>query len=109
MKVANPETPNTSITHPKQHPLSGMTVKLNSSAHDPQREMIEPGMEFAVEDWYDRIGNGSWYAGVQTWATQWYCKRQMTTFIPLDNEVVYGKIGHLGHLVHVTELGEVIS
>ena len=29
--------------------------------------------------------------------------------LPVDDEVVYGKVGPFGHLLHVSELGEIVQ
>jgi len=51
-------------------------------------------------------GGKSWMHADGNWAALHYAQRSGLTGLPIDNEVVYGKIDSLGHVVHVSELGE---
>ena len=62
--------------------------------------------EYRVEDWWDRVSGGSWMDAVGNPAALQYAMRSAGV-LPLDNDVVYGKIGSFGHLIHITELAEV--
>jgi hypothetical protein len=95
--------------HPESHALAGKTVKLNSTAKDPLRGVLLPDVEFDVEDWYDyqfgRGGGHSWTQD-QTFTTMHYFDRANAVGLPLDDEVIYGKVHGLGHIVHVSELDD---
>lgn len=92
--------------HAEQHPLAGRTVALR--AEDPHRGLVVTGVEFRVEDWWDRTHGKSWMDSVGNPAALCYAMRTgpQLSVIPIDDEVVYGKIGSFGHLVHASELGE---
>jgi hypothetical protein len=94
--------------HVEQHPLSGKTVVLGEHAGDPVRHMVEPGELFRVEDWWDRLTGGSWMDAEGNPAALQYAMRIGSRFgdVPVDDDVVYGKIGPYGHLVHASELGD---
>lgn len=93
--------------HAEQHPLSGQTVTLGEQAGDPVRGVVVPGATFVIEDWWDRVAGRSWMTSDGNPAALQYAMR--TGFrgigaVPLDDEVVYGKIAGRGHLVHAAEL-----
>lgn len=91
-----------------RHPLAGQTVQLNDKATDPVRGAVVPGAIFRIEDYWQNVAGGSWmHAGSNPTALV-YGMRSALAGLPLDNEVVYGKVDGLGHLVHVSELGEVV-
>lgn len=96
--------------HSESHPLAGKTVVLESKG-DPTREIVVPGATYHIEDWWDSeyIGGGSWMNAVGNPACLQYALRGGLVNLPIDNEVVYGKIDDFGHLVHVSELGEVLD
>ena len=81
--------------HGEAHAKAGKTVKLID------------GKEFRLEDWWDRIGGESWQLmRGKNFAARNYGIRASEAGLPIDDEVVYGKIGALGHIVHVSELVE---
>ncbi len=82
------------------HALSGKTVKLKSQ--DPRLD----GREYEVEDYWQNVSGGSWADAVGNPAALQYAMR--AAYLPLDNEVLYGKVGPFGHLVHVSEIGDVV-
>lgn len=92
------------MTHAEAHELAGTTVTLELTRNG---QGIASGAEFTVEDWWDRITGKSWMFAQGNPAALAYAGRAAA--LPLDDEVVYGKIGGLGHLVHVSELGERVS
>lgn len=96
-----------STTHDTQHPLAGATVKLNLKSESD----IRTGDEYRIEDWWDHLTGGSWMGANGNPACIKYAIRTGSSHgdIPLDDEVVYGKVGAFGHLVHVSELGEVVD
>lgn len=63
--------------------------------------------EYRVEDWNDRVFGQSWMDMTGHPASLVYAMRSAVAGLPLDNDVVYGKIGHLGHLIHTSELAQV--
>lgn len=90
--------------HNEAHPLAGRTVQLNNKASDPITNDVVPGTNYRVEDWCDRVIGESWMDAYGNWAAKGYKERAKLTELPVDDEVVYGKIGHLWYLIHVTEL-----
>lgn len=78
--------------HAESHTFAGQKVKLKT------------GQEYRLEDWWDRLGQGSWKAGVGNLACMQYALRIPRDNLPTDDEVVYGKIGAFGHLIHESEL-----
>jgi len=95
------------MIHAEPHPLAGKTVTLNDNAKDPVRGIVMPGEQFRIEDYWDRLMGKSWGVCDGNPAALQYALRAGMTGLPVDDEVVYGKIGAFGHLVHVSELGEV--
>jgi hypothetical protein len=97
------------MIHDEPHPLAGQTVALRLVAPDPSLSVPE-GTPFRVEDWWDRVSGGSWMHATGNPAALNYAMR--TGFagrvIPLDDQVVYGKVGPFGLLVHVSELREAV-
>lgn len=58
-----------------------------------------------VEDWFDRLCGRSWTTAVSNEAAAEYAFRSVTSGLPLDDEVVYGKDERdAGLLLHVSEL-----
>ena len=66
-----------------------------------------PGGEFRVEDWWDRVSGKSWAHSANNIAATNYALRLVRTKLPMNDEVLYGKIGHLGYLVHMSEIKEI--
>lgn len=93
------------MTHSQAHPLAGKTVTLNDSVvEDFMQHQVVSGAEYRIEDWWDRMTGGSWMNDDGNPAALQYGMRSLGG-LPMDDEVVYGKIGNLGHIVHVSELG----
>ena len=88
--------------HEEQHPLAGETVKIKPDVKHPQNPSFG-GSDFRIEDWHDRVSGKSWTDCQGNPACLVYAIRTAGK-IPIDNEVVYGKVGPYGHLVHVSEL-----
>lgn len=87
--------------HNEPSPLAGKTVQIKKSAN------TLGGLEYRVEDFWDRVSDGkSWMDCKGNPACLSYAMRMHDgpNTPPLDNEVLYGKIGPLGHLVHVSEI-----
>jgi len=93
--------------HKESHPLAGKTVKIKEGTIDPVQGAVIGGAEYRVEDWWDKISGGSWTTAQGNYAAMHYGARNGLNHLPIDDEVVYGKIGNLGHLVHVSELEDV--
>ena len=81
------------------HPLAGQTVTIElTSPGDPQFG-VGPH-EFTVENWWDVLtGNSDGNP-----AAMIYGLRAGKARLPLNDEVVYGKISGMGVLVHASEL-----
>jgi hypothetical protein len=91
--------------HKESHPLAGKTVHLKDDIF--ALGGVEPGAEYRLEDWWDVVTGGSWMDAEGNPAALKYAMRSgFSHSIPLDNEVVYGKIGPFGHLIHVSEIAE---
>ncbi len=84
------------MSHPEQSPLADRTMVIAKG------ELA--GAQILIEDWWDRIAGRSWMACDGNPACIIYAMRDLDT--PLDDEVVYGKVGSSGTLVHVTFLGD---
>ena len=86
--------------HTSTHPLADRPVTLieNNSLRIPTTEI------YMIEDWWDSITGKSWQTATGNPAALEYSLRIANTSIPLDDEVVYGKLNGLGKLVHVSEI-----
>ena len=84
-------------------PLAGRTVRIAGTAKHPQVPDFG-GSEFRVEDWWENVGGKSWQACEGNPACMVYGIRSGLSGLPLDDEVLYGKIGPFGHLVHYSEI-----
>ena len=90
------------MIHNKPAPFAGQTVRLKDSFEHPQFDIA--GAEFHVEDWWDRVAGKSWMFCDGNPGCLVYALRSGLAQLPLDNEVLYGKVGGLGHLIHVSEI-----
>lgn len=79
--------------HQTESPLAGELVEIKTG--------VLAGQSLRVEDWWDRVAGKSWMYCDGNPACLAFAMRELT---PLDNEVVYGKIGNAGTLVHVSML-----
>lgn len=86
------------MQHKDASPLAGQTVTIKSGQF--------AGQEYRVEDWWDRLGLGSWMFAAGNPACIMYAIRTADDDLPIDDDVLYGKIGSLGHLVHLSEIEE---
>jgi len=86
----------------EKSPLAGKTLTIKSG------ELA--GQEITIEDWWENVHGESWMAyGFQPPAVIQYAARVHVDKLPIDDDVLYGKIGNAGYLVHISELeGEVI-
>ena len=93
--------------HSSVHPQAGEVITVKNPKGIDWK--TGPTQEFVVEDWWDRLGQGTWREGclAGNFACTNYAERAETDLDVLpDDEVVYGKINGLGYLLHVTELGD---
>ena len=80
--------------------FAGKSVKIKNEANEIG------GQEILIEDYWYNVSGKSWKDSNGNPAAMIYAMRTALgdIQIPLDDEVLYGKIGHLGYLVHVNEL-----
>lgn len=89
------------------HAQAGKKVVVHPKA---EHQLLVEGAEYTIQDYWKTVGDGtSWMDSAGNIACVQYAVRAGTAGLPLDDEVVYGKIGPLGYLVHVTELGKEIT
>jgi hypothetical protein len=79
----------------------GKSYELNAKGLDAET--------IRIEDYWDRVSGLSWTLCSGNPAAPSYAMRSGMAPLPLDDEVVYGKVEGFGHLVHISELGEVRS
>lgn len=82
--------------HQARHPLAGQLVTVRSGDF--------AGENYLIEDWWDRVAGRSWMRCDGNPACLDYAMRSVND--PIDDEVVYGKIGAFGKLIHVSHLPE---
>lgn len=85
------------MIHKTEYEQAGKTVTIKTGKF--------AGQQYRIEDFWDRLGQGSWMDCVGNPACLQYAMRSALERLPMDDEVLYGKIGPFGHLVHVSELG----
>ncbi len=95
------------MIHRESSPLAGKTVKIKLGCIHPQIKDFS-GSDYRVEDWWDKIAEQSWMDSDGNPACLIYAMRSASV-LPLDDEVLYGKIGPFGHLVHLSEIMEMPS
>ena len=95
------------MIHENKSCFAGKTVIIKNGLKHPQLESFG-GSEYRVEDWWDRVSGMSWMNANGNPACMIYGMRCGLSEIPIpiDNEVLYGKIDGLGHLVHISEIVE---
>jgi len=74
---------------------AGKTVKIVF-----EEELVE----YDIEDWWDRVSGSSWMFASGNIACMNYAMRSGLSKLPIDNEVLYGKIGCFGYLIHISEI-----
>lgn len=88
-------------------PYAGMTVKIKDDiGPDLITGQVLAGQDFTIEDWWQNVSGLSWMNSDGNLAALNYGFRIGLSghSVPLNNEVLCGKIGMLGYLLHVTEL-----
>ena len=83
-------------------PYAGMTVRVKPGCDTPYGDLS--GRDYVVEDYWENVYGCSWMSSNGNPAALRYAIRAASRHLPLDNEVLYGKIGALGFLMHVSEL-----
>lgn len=94
------------MIHAEASPLAGTTVRIREGVKDPVQGAVVGGAEYRVEDWWDRVGSQPWGMAQDNPACLHYAMRIISQdpAIPVDGDVLYGKIGYFGHLVHISEV-----
>lgn len=82
-----------------EHRLAGKTVKIVKGEH--------AGKDYRVEDLWQNVAGESWMTCNGNPACIIYALRGAKEELPIDNNVLYGKIGPLGHLIHESEVEEI--
>lgn len=77
---------------------AGKTVKIRADV------AVLGGQEYRVEDWWINVAGGSWMDANGNPAALQYAARSGFAGLPLDNEVLYGKVDGLGYIVHISEI-----
>jgi hypothetical protein len=77
--------------------LAGKTVKIRDDVP------MLGGEIYRVEDWWTRVTGGESWMDAQVPAAFNYAVRT-AGLVPIDDDVLYGKVGSFGHLVHVSEI-----
>jgi len=94
------------MVHTEESPLAGKVVKIKDNVTHPQFNLA--GMDYRVEDWWDRVSGGSWMYANGNPACLIYAIRSavQTPPLPVDDKVLYGKVDGLGVLLHESEIAE---
>lgn len=91
------------MIHEEPSDLARKMIKIkNTSTHFQFSDF--GGSDFEVEDWWDRVGGRSWGDSDGNPACLVYAMRRARNNLPIDDKVLYGKVGVFGHLVHISEL-----
>ena len=95
------------MRHDKPSPLAGTTVRIKKHVTHPDHQIFG-GEEYRVEDWWDRVAGVSWMQANGNPGCMAYAIRTgpCEHSVPLNDEVLYGKVDGLGHLLHVSEIDE---
>ena len=84
------------MIHAEESLLAGETIVIAAGKF--------AGQEYVVEDWWDRLMGKSWHVCDNNPACLEYAVRAAMEDMPIDNNVLYGKIGGLGKLIHVNQI-----
>lgn len=99
------------MVHNDRHPQAGQTVKVQfKGGHFQIPGSEDTSVDFYVEDWVDHMngpGSRSWLLMDGNPSALIYGMRVVVEHLPLDDLVVYGKVGPFGHMVHVSEFVDV--
>ena len=83
------------------HPKAGQTVQIKAKGLEG-RETYKG--DFHLEDWWENVAGKSWMTCNGNPACLNYAMRSGFSGLPIDDDVVYGKVGGLGYLVHESEI-----
>lgn len=89
--------------HTESSKFAGKTVTIKAGATHPQISNFA-GSNYRVEEYWDKMTGLSWKDSVGNPACMIYASRVDANHLPIDDNVVYGKIGCFGHLVHISEI-----
>lgn len=90
----------------EKYKYAGKTMKVAQGAGRAFNGELLDGREFIVEDYWINIVGKTWrYVEGNPAVVEYICRAmKKKTPPPMDDDVVYGKIGPYGHLFHVSEL-----
>lgn len=80
------------------HKFAGQTVEITEGEFK--------GQQYRVEDWWENVAGESWMVCDGNPACLEYAMRGAFEQTPIDNNVLYGKIGAFGKLIHVSQIKE---
>jgi|AntAceMinimDraft_16_1070373.scaffolds.fasta_scaffold32490_5 hypothetical protein len=89
------------MIHTEKSKFAGKEIKIKDEANQLG------GRKILIEDWWDKISGNSWTNNPGNFACSNYLNRiefSSKIKIPLNDEVLYGKINGLGYLVHINEI-----
>ncbi len=82
----------------------GETVRIKDGVTDLMQGQVIGGAEYVIEGFWDQVAGKSWMESNGNPAALQYAMRSSDNRLPIDNKVLYGKIGSSGHLVHESEI-----
>lgn len=88
----------------EKSPYAGQTVKTKSTAVPTSNGLSLAGKDFTIEDWWENVYGRSWMFSTGNPAALEYAFRCGNSMLPIDNNVLYGKIDGFGYLIHLSEL-----
>jgi len=93
----------------KQSEYAGKTVILKhlDSLNTPDGNLS--GAEYRVEDYWINVSGSSWMWAKGNPACIIYAMRSGFGKLPIDDRVLYGKVGMFGHLIHESEIDKVLE
>lgn len=84
-------------------PYAGCTLKTRPNVGKLGGQDLG-NQDFTVEDWFENVCGKSWMFANGNPTALLYAVRTANHNVPIDNDVVYGKIDGLGYAFHVSEL-----
>jgi hypothetical protein len=116
------------LVHPESHPLADKKIKVALRGNPMQA--LHDGVEMRVEDWWswahednERQGDQPQLLASMSPAAQMYVLRAKAAGLPVDDDVIYGKVRvappkgvidlggqgvGVGYIIHSSEIGEVV-
>jgi len=89
--------------HSETSPVSNRKMTLNVNTTDSRVKDLG-GTEIFIEDWWDRVSGKSWMYESGNRDCYQYALRVGYNRLPIDDEVLYGKVNETGCLVHISEI-----